>query len=145
MASTVEAIPVALPATPNLAEAVRFFEQAVKVGCQDSQVAYMLGMCYKRLGRLQEARNTLRKTTKPDANVLLQLGLISFAEKSYSDAEKEFAQAWQQKPESYEAAYNLLLTRLCLGQTKETIALIPRLLPLAPSDDERRFLSLLQA
>jgi tetratricopeptide (TPR) repeat protein len=143
--ATAEAIPVALPATPNLAEAVRFFEQAIKVGCQDAQVAYMLAMCYKRLDRLQEARSTLRKIAKPDANVLLQLGLISFAENAYPQAEQEFAQAWQQKPESYEAAYNLLLTRLCLGQTQASIALIPQLLPLAPSDDERRFLSLLQA
>jgi Flp pilus assembly protein TadD len=143
--SQVEAVPVAQPATPNLAEAVRFFEQASKVGGQDAQVAYMLGVCYKRLGRLLEARNTFRKIAKPDANVLLQLGLLSFAEKAYPQAEQEFSQAWQQKPDWYPAAYNLLLTRLCVGQAQACIALIPQLVPLASAENERRFLSLLEA
>jgi len=145
MSSIAETVPVALPAAPNLAEAARFFEQAIKVGCQDAQVAYMLGICYKRLGRFLEARTTLRKIAKPDAHVLLQLGLLSFAEKDYLQAEKEFLEAWQQKPGSYEAAYNVLLTRLCLGQAQACIALIRQLLPLAPSDEERRFLSLFEA
>src|SRR6266849_4368733 len=116
MASSVETVALAAPPEANLAEAVGFFEQAIKVGCQDAQVAYMLGICYKKLGRLLEARNALRKISRPDASVLLQLGLLSFAEKAYLQAEQEFSQAWQQQPDFYEAAYNLLLTRLCLGQ-----------------------------
>jgi tetratricopeptide (TPR) repeat protein len=133
------------PAGPDHAEAARMLEQAIKVGCQDPQVAYMLALCYKKLGRNLEARANLRRIAQPDANVCLQLGLLSYADKAFAQAEQEFAQSWQLAPASYEAAYNLLLARLCLGQMPVCAGMIAQLVPLAPSADEQRFLSLLEA
>ena len=40
----------------------------------------MLAMAYKRQGKTAEARTALRKIAKPDANVLLQMGLLSLQE-----------------------------------------------------------------
>ena len=75
--------------------------------------------------RLNEARNALRKIQQPDANVILQMGLLSLQEKQLAQAEGEFARAWQMDPQSYEICYNLLLTRLTLGKVEDCLALIP--------------------
>jgi tetratricopeptide (TPR) repeat protein len=139
-----EAIPVALPVADHLEDAARLLEQALKVGCHDPNVAYMLALCYKRQGKTAEARAALRKIAQPDANVWLQLGLLSFAERQFEQAEQEFAQAWQLDPSSYPAAFNLLLARLSLGQVEACAALVPQVLPLAPSAEEQRFLSHLE-
>jgi len=138
-------IPVAFAAQENLEQAARMFEQALHVGPVDPNVAYLLAVCYKRDGKPAEARNALRKIHEPDSNVWLQFGLLSLAEKQFRQAEEEFARAWQMDPSSYEAGFNLLLTRLCLGQVAACAALIAPMLPLAPSPEEQRFLSLLEA
>lgn len=139
-----EGIPVAVP-VGNLKEAARLLEQALRAGAHDPHAAYMLGVCYKRLGRLGDARAAFRKINPPDANVLLQLGLLSFAEKAYAQAEEEFARSWELDPGSYEAAYNLLLSRLSLGRAEAAAQLVPKVAELAPGADERRFLFVLQA
>src|SRR5215475_12340079 len=106
---TVEDIPVAQAVTTHLVEGARLLEQAVKAGCQDPQAAYMLAMCYKGLGKTGEARAALRKIAQPDANVYLQLGLLSFSERAFAQAEQEFARSWELNAGSYAAAYDLLL------------------------------------
>lgn len=133
-----------LPPAPNPAEAARFLEQAVKAGCHDPQVAFMLALCYKKLGRTLEARQALRKVPEPDGQVFLQMGLLSFAEKAYEQAEQEFSRAWEMMPSSYCSAYNVLLCRLCLGRVEAAAELVPRIVPLADSED-RDFLALLEA
>src|SRR5262245_11268517 len=145
MADVLEDITVSQVVTTHLVEAARLFEQAVKTGCQDPHVHYMLALCYKGMGKLGDARNALRKIARPDANVALQMGLLSFAEKAYAQAEQEFAKAWELDPASYESAYNLMLARLMQGQTESAASLIPRLTPLCGRDDEQRFLALLEA
>jgi len=144
MTTSVEDIPVVEPFAPDYAEAARLLEQAVKVGCQDARVGYMLAVCYKRLGRTIEARNHLRKIPEPDANVYLQLGLLSFSEKAYAQAEQEFARAWEMEPSCYESAYDLMLARLCLGQMAACAAMVPQVMSLAPTPEEQRFLSLVE-
>ncbi len=141
----VDAIVVAQPAAPQLVEAARFLEQAVKAGCLDAQVHYMLGLCYKGLNKPSEARNAFRKINPPDANVWLQMGLLSFGEKAFAQADQEFSKAWEMDAGCYEAAYNLMLARLCQGQTEACAALMPRLLALAAAPGEQRFLALLEA
>src|SRR5438093_617781 len=143
-AEVLDAIPVGADLA-RCADAARLLEQALKAGCQDGQVAYMLGLCYKRLGKNLDAHNAFRKIANADANVWLQMGLLSYTEKAYSEAEQEFAKAWQMEPASYEAAFNLLLTRLCLGETENCAALIPQILAQGPSPGEQRFLTLLEA
>jgi tetratricopeptide (TPR) repeat protein len=149
--AVVEAIPLAEPVPARLEAAAEQLERAIKAGCQDPNVAYMLALAYKRQGKLTDARNALRKLLAPgtrqapDGNVFLQLGLLSLQEGQLAQAEQEFAKAWELEPNAYEACYNLLLTRLTLGEVAGCLAMIPRAAELSGTPSERRFLELLQA
>lgn len=138
-----------LPAEPlqetDWNQAVRLLEQSVKAGYQDPNAAYLLAMCYKHLGRTADARYALSKIAQPDANVHLQRGVLAFAERDFAGAVDEFGRAWDKEPTLYPAAFNLLLTRLCLGQVEVCIELIPRAATLAPGPEEQRFLEILRA
>jgi tetratricopeptide (TPR) repeat protein len=143
-AVVLEAIPVDEPSNEHLEAAARLLDQALKVGRNDPDVVYMLGLCYKRQGKIAEARAAFRKIANPDAQVLLQLGLLSFTEKQFAQAEQEFARAWQLDPKFYEAAYNLMLSQLSQGRSDACISLVAQMKPLAPSEEERQFLALLE-
>ncbi len=145
-----EAIPLAPPPTARYAAAATALERAVQGGCQDPSVLYMLAMAHKRQGKTNDARTALRKIQRPDANVILQMGLLSLEENQLAQAEGEFARAWEMDPASYEVCYNLLLTRLTLGKIDECLELIPKALGLlekrAEGDkEEKRFLQVLYA
>jgi tetratricopeptide (TPR) repeat protein len=144
-----DAIPEALPVvevdSAPYEAAARVLERAVQGGCQDANVFYLLALAYKRQGKTGEARAALRKIAKPDANVVLQMGLLSLQEQNLPQAEGELARAWEMDPGSYEICHNLLLTRLTLGQMAGCLALLPRAVELAPGPDERRFLQTLHA
>jgi tetratricopeptide (TPR) repeat protein len=127
------------------AEGTRLLEQAVKAGSQDPSALYLLAMGYKHLGRTADARHILSKIAEPDANVLLQRGVLAFADKDYVQAAAEFAHAWEQAPNAYAAGYNLLLAQLCQGELDAGIELLARLVPLAPTPGEQRFLSLVRS
>src|SRR5262245_49334220 len=144
MADLMEEIPVAQAVTTHLVEAARLLEQALKAGSPDPQAAYMVALCYKGMGKTADARNALRKIREPDANVFLQMGLLSFAEKAFAEAEREFAKSLELDSGSYAAAYNLMLARLCQGQMETCAAMVPELAALAPPG-EQRFLSTLEA
>ncbi|MHB1422584.1 MAG: tetratricopeptide repeat protein [Gemmataceae bacterium] len=155
------AVPVLEPDMTRYQAAAQLLECAVNAGCQDANVLYMLAMAHKRQGKINEARNALRKIPQPDANVILQMGLLSLRENQLVQAENDFARAWRMDPRSYEICYDLLLTRLTLGKVEDCLALLPSALELAsrrpppsspPSwggreggDDEQRFLLILQA
>jgi tetratricopeptide (TPR) repeat protein len=145
------AIPVDEPEVSRYETAAQLLERSVQAGCQDANVLYMLAMAHKRQGKLNDARNALRKIKQPDANVVLQMGLLSLQENQLAQAEDELARAWDMDLQSYEICYNLLLTRLTLGKVEECLELIPTALELVsrrPSEsqeDERRFLLVLQA
>ena len=62
-------------------EAVRLLEQAVKAGNHDANASYLLAMAYKHQGRSADARQTLAKIADPDANVLLQRGILAINDK----------------------------------------------------------------
>jgi tetratricopeptide (TPR) repeat protein len=154
-----EAIPIAevvdgdSVAQAHFAECARILDRAVQGGTSDPNVLYMLALAYKRQGKTQEARTALRKITKPDANVILQMALLSLQEGNLVQAEGELQRAWEMDQTSYETCYNLLLTRLTLGKNQECLQLIPHALQLAqkrhgnsPSGvEEKRFLNVLQA
>ncbi|HKI35651.1 MAG TPA: tetratricopeptide repeat protein [Gemmataceae bacterium] len=127
------------------AEAAALLERASHAGHTAPEVAYMLALAYKRQGKTPEARAALRKISKPDAAVFLQMGLLSLREKNLAQAEGEFSRAAEMDPDSFPACYNLLLTRLTLGHLELVRALLPRAIELADSVDEKRFLTLLQA
>lgn len=111
-----DAILVEEPDHRHLEAAAHLLDQALKAGRAGPEVHYLLALAYKRQGKLNEARAALRKIASPDANVALQLGLLSFAEKQFAQAEQEFARARQLDPNSYAAGYNLMLTQLCQGR-----------------------------
>lgn len=73
--------------------AAQLLEKAAASPGAEPSVLYLLFLAYKRLNRLTDARNTLRKIARPDANVLLQLGLLSLAEGNLDQAEGELARA----------------------------------------------------
>jgi Flp pilus assembly protein TadD len=151
-----EATPVPVPPANSPARfsaAAQVLERAVGAGSQDPNVLYMLAMAHKRQGKINEARNALRKIPRLDANVILQMGLLSLAEDQLAQAEGEFARAWSMDSTSYEICYNLLLTQLTLGKVEPCLELIPKALALiekqaeAGSDitEEKRFLHVLHA
>src|SRR5262245_58083988 len=123
------AIPVAIPVSPappqRFAKAAEVLERAVQGGANDPNVLYMLALAYKRQGKTNEARAALRKIHKPDANVMLQMALLSLEENNTAQAEGEFEKAWSLDPTSYEVCFNLLLTRLTLGKNDGCLELIP--------------------
>jgi tetratricopeptide (TPR) repeat protein len=140
-----EAIPVAQVISSRFEAAAKFLEQALKASSQDAEAAYLLALAYKRQGKTAEARQALRKIARPDANVLLQMGLLSLQEQQLAQAEEELARAWQTDRRCYEACFNLLLTRLTLGKFDTCAPLFEEALELAPSRDEARFLRVLRS
>jgi Flp pilus assembly protein TadD len=153
----VDAILVAEEDTARFEAAAQIIDRAVQSGCQDPNVIYMLAMAYKRQGKTNEARTALRKITRPDAGILLQMGLISLQEQNLPQAEGEMTRAWEMDKNSYEICYNLLLTQLTLGKAEACLALLPRAIELAGANpsaiaraggtaaDEVRFLRILQS
>jgi Flp pilus assembly protein TadD len=149
-----DAIPVAIPVNQppaRFARAAEVLERAVQGGSHDPNVLYMLALAHKRQGKINEARAALRKIQKPDANVVLQMGLLSLEENNLAQAEGEFDRAWGMDQTSYEVCYNLLLTRLTLGKIDGCLELIPRALELLKGrsdvhqEEETRFLHVLHA
>lgn len=143
-AEVVEFVPMVVPLGSHGEAAAELLEKAVKAGCKEPQVYYLLALAHKRQGKTAEARAALRQIPRPDAGIILLMGLLSLQERQLAQAELEFARAFEADPASYPACYNLLMTRLTLGQTDTALALVPQALPLAPSAEERHFLSLLQ-
>jgi tetratricopeptide (TPR) repeat protein len=72
------------------------------------------------------------------------MGLLSFQEKQFAQAEREFAHARQLDPQSYAAGYNLVLALLSQGNSGACVPLIAELKPLAPDEKEQQFLGLLE-
>ncbi len=145
------------PGAPSPYEvAAGLLEKAAAAHNPDPNVAYMLALAYKRQGKTNEAQNALRKIAQPDANIVLQMGLLSLAENNLVQAEAEFARAWGMDGSCYEICYNLMLTQLTLGKVEACLQLIPRAVELldqrngtsgrngAPEED-RRFLHTLYA
>jgi Flp pilus assembly protein TadD len=145
MAEVIEAIPLVEFVEPRVEAAAELLEKAARASGQDANVHYLLAMAHKRQGKTAEARAALRKIARPDANVLLQLGLLSLQERQLAQAEEEFASAWQMDPACYPAGHNLLMTRLAQGRIDECTTLVPALLAQVADPEERRFLTALQA
>src|SRR5205085_11417283 len=130
---------------PHYEEAAQLLERARKAGSQDGRVSYLLGLAYKRQGKLGEARDAFRKVNPPGANVHLQLGLLALQEDQYAQAEEEFGRALALDGASYAACYNLLMTRLTLGKLAECAGLAGRAAEMAEEAEDRRLLGLLLA
>src|SRR5207302_10321382 len=132
----VEVIPTNGATAARYSEAAALLERATHAGHTAPEVAYLLALAYKRQGKTAEARAALRKISKPDAAVFLQMGLLSLREKNLAQAEGEFSRAVERDPESFPGCCNLLLTHLTLGHIDLCRALLPRAVELADSVHE---------
>jgi tetratricopeptide (TPR) repeat protein len=129
--------------SPRSALAAGLLEKAVSAGCQEAPVLYLLALAYKRQNQTGEAHAALRKIARPDADIFLQMALLSLQEKQVARAEGELARAWQMDSTSYEICHNLLMTRLTLGQIATAAELVPAAIELAGrrgDASEKRFL-----
>jgi hypothetical protein len=126
-------------------ESARVLEQALSAGCRDRDVVGLLASAYQNQGKLREAHATWGRIPQPDAAILAQMGNLSLAQNQLVQAEQEFAAAWAMDRGCFAICYNLLLTRLTLGQLDASAALLPEVTELAPDAVDRRCLSLLQA
>ena len=78
------------------------------------------------------------------------MGLLSLQSKeqglpALQQAEQAFERAWQLNSSCYPAGYNLLMSRLLLGQFEAAAELVPQVMATAGSPEEQRFLLSLQA
>jgi tetratricopeptide (TPR) repeat protein len=128
-------------------EAVKHLRRASRAAPRDVAILGLLARALKRQGSYGEARATLRQIPEPDADVLLQLGLLSLQEQQLAQAEEEFAGAWRLDPASFEICRNLLFTRLSLGRFEACLEMLPAALELAERDKrpDLRLLTVLQS
>jgi tetratricopeptide (TPR) repeat protein len=146
-------MPPPLPPAARAASTARYEAAATLLdraagSSNDSNVHYMLALALKRQNKIPEARAALRKISKPDAAVLLQMALLSLQEQNLEQAEDELARAWALDRDNYAIAYNLLLTRLTLGKVPGCLEVLPRATELVQGRndaDELRFLQTLQS
>jgi tetratricopeptide (TPR) repeat protein len=124
--------------------AVQCFEEALRAGCQEASVSYLLGLAYKRQGNLRAARQALQKIAHLDADASFQMGILSLQERRLAWAEQEFERAWQLRADFFEAAHNLFFIRLSRGQIDSAVAIIPRVIELATDLQLKRQLSQLE-
>jgi tetratricopeptide (TPR) repeat protein len=129
----------------RVTEAANLLNSALQAGCKDPAAAYLLAMAHKHRERIADARTALRRIGEPDANVWLQMGLLSLRENQLAQAESEFARAWDMDRQSFAAGVNLLLSRLALGQTDAAAAIVTPVVGLAPNPEEKRRFTLVQA
>ncbi len=127
---------------PRWDDAARLLEQATRAGVQDPSALLLQALAYKHLGRTGEARQTLSRLNHPDADILLQRGLLAFKEKEYPVAADDFQAALTRDPTKFAAAFNLFLARLWDNKLDLARNALAGARNLAPDDGERRFLDL---
>src|SRR5262249_2105666 len=88
-------------------------------------------------------RRVLQNVARTDSGIAFQVGLLSLEEKRLSQAEEDFARAWAAKPDCFEAGYNLLMTRLSLGELEQTKNILPQVIELAPDQSHQDFLTMI--
>src|SRR5262249_5740265 len=88
------------------ARAAEFLAHSIQAGCKDAHAAYLLGLAYKRLGKIEEARTAFARSEAPDADFWLQRGLLSLQQRQLPQAEEEFSKAQELAPKSFAATAN---------------------------------------
>jgi Flp pilus assembly protein TadD len=132
-------------AKEKLDNAARLLEQAQNAGGRQPEIAYLLALAYKRQDKPREARAAFRKIAPPDANVLLQLGLLSLRDGQPAQAEQELSSAWQADPRSYVIGFDLFMTRLTLGRIDASLEMFSQFVECAVDDAQRGLLQMLRA
>lgn len=139
----VDALPLAVPVDAHYEQAAELLERVVDAGTKDPAIHYLLAMAFKRQQKWPQARNVLRKIPKPDANIFLQMGILSLKEKQLAQAEGDFVRSLQLDPNLFATAYNLTLTRVSLGNLGGAVSSCHQAISLAPAQVTSRILTLL--
>ena len=119
------------------AEALRHFEDAVRLEPTSAGAQYDLGAALLRERRFAEARRYFSEAVrlKPDfSEAFNDLGVISHAEGNVGDAIQWYARALKTKPANAEAAYNLGRAFVSRGETDAAIEHYRLALRLKPDD-----------
>ena len=144
MSEVQEVISVAPVAEPEWGEAIRFLEQAVKAGCQETNALYLLAMAYKHQNRSGEARQMLAKIANPDANVLLTARRAGLQRQGMGQRRRRIRESLAARPRLLPRRLQPHAHSALPGAARRAVEMLDKLLPLAPSNSEHRFLSLLR-
>lgn len=132
------------------AAAAEHFEQALRLAPDANIVNYQLGLAYRRLGRMEEAKTLMaqrgdRRPAVSDplldavealargSRIRNNRGSQLFSEGKYAEALAEFQLAQQSSPDDANVLVNMGSALVALGRTEEALELLHRAIELDPS------------
>ena len=127
-------------------EALKAFSDAVSRAPLEPRPLYMRGACYQKMKRLKEAETDFRAALKLDPTgidpqsikVRAELGAVLTDSGRYPEAVEVLEVAVKQKPDLFEAQYNLGLAHEALKHWPEAIIAFQRAVKLKPTDENPR-------
>jgi tetratricopeptide (TPR) repeat protein len=115
-------------------------EQAVEARGPKPELVLPLARSHRQAGRLAQARLVLDRAAPDEPTLAHERGLLALAEGQLVSAERAFAAAVANEPESAAAVTNLIFARLSLGRLAEAVSLLPNATALAPTPELKRLL-----
>ena len=115
-------------------KATEEFKALIQLDPSARSYAFM-GLCYRHLGRFEEARKYLKEGLKLDpknAPCLYNLGFIENRQGNYAEAEKWLKQALELDPDYYEALFELGSVKMEEKKYEEAVPLLRRSIKLNP-------------
>jgi tetratricopeptide (TPR) repeat protein len=109
-------------------KAIQEFQTLIELDPSARSYAFM-GLCYRHLGKYDEARKYLSEGIKLDprnTSCLYNLGYIANKQGNYAEAEKLLAQALQVNPDYDDALYELASAKMTEKQFEEAVPLLQR-------------------
>ncbi len=127
-----------------LVEASKHYEKALELNPGLCQAYYKLGVCYVRMGRLDEALKSFRKNVDAQcgshAMSFYWMGLINSFLGKDDDALEAFTLLHTESPESLLANFFLAQLRMRRNENEEALKLLEELLAVSPDFAEVHFL-----
>jgi tetratricopeptide (TPR) repeat protein len=119
-------------------EAIREFQTLIDLAPTAGSYAFM-GLCYRHLGRYDEARKYLMKGLQLDPDdpaCLFNLGFIAARRGDMQEAENCFQSAFKANPNYDDALYELAGVKMKEGKFQEAVSLLRQCLELNPNRTE---------
>jgi len=92
-----------------------------------------LGPAYKQQGLLSKARRVLQDVVQSDSGIAFSRASVP-GRKTDASGEQDFARCGLKKPNYFEAGYNLVMTRLSLGEVDRAKTLLQQVIELTRSN-----------
>lgn len=128
----------------ELERSVELYNEAIRINPQYGIAYYKLGVCYYRMGRLDEAlkafSQVMEMKSQSHAMASYFVGLIHFFMGNDEEAEKGFASFHEKSPESMIANYYLAQIKLKRKRYKEALSLLTELAETTPQFAEVYYL-----